>query len=157
MRLIHEDGKWLEIGINMTHESVRYSLLDNHDRESEETHEDPFVPAVQTMARSSGGPSTTNTFAGRLRGSQRITFLLILVAFFVIIIWLLSTNLENNAADASGIKGGEDGSNQLKMPITLRSSLEWSAVLKPDGSKKSSDLRTDLDWIVVYVRLVYNF
>ncbi|CAL8144873.1 unnamed protein product [Orchesella dallaii] len=131
------------------HDSVAYSLIANQDPSDDDLQ-------VRTrMSRSSLAPPTINTFAGRLRGSQRLAFLGVLSVFLLVIIWLLS-NMDTYSTSA--VIGQTNGkfSSYLESPVSqiyengVGTPPEEQLPLKSDGSLRPSDLRTKVilqyDW-----------
>lgn len=122
------------------HDSVKYSLIDDHDTTAGVP--DRQSDTVRISRQTSSGPSTANMFMGRLRGTQRITFLAILLTAFVVIIWLLS-HMDTSTALQSASTGYQD--------VSFAKS-SFSSVVTPDGSSRASDLTFNPETEEAFVR-----
>lgn len=123
-----------------SHDSVSYSLLalGEHDGDGGDDSGELDLNAVhisssvtRTSSSGPGGGLKANMFAGRLRGSQRITFLGILLTAFLIIIWLLSHMETLDYQNDEIIQ---------QVPFTI---ANGKSQLKPDGTLKASEINVE--------------
>lgn len=118
-------------------EEVHYSLLSANDTDIIVDDPESRRSRSSSVSRSplSSGPSTMNRFAGRLRGSQRVTFLAVLTLALLVIVWLLSSM----DTSQQPVQLPEVLTN-LKPSIAAAESFTSVRSLPPDGSQNPSDL-----------------